>query len=70
MIPFNEDQQRNFIERTCGLAKDRGWEGMFSVNFHTLFVRPSTMVSKMRNNEVCSDRVFDRRAADLTLKNG
>ncbi|CAM9117268.1 unnamed protein product [Ectocarpus sp. 13 AM-2016] len=26
MIPFNKDQQRSFVERTCSLASGRGWK--------------------------------------------
>ncbi|CAN0201164.1 unnamed protein product [Ectocarpus sp. 6 AP-2014] len=29
MIPFNKDQQRNFVERTCSLASGRGWKPLF-----------------------------------------
>lgn len=29
MIPFNKDQQRSFIERTCTLASEKGWKRLF-----------------------------------------
>lgn len=29
MTPFNKDQQRSFIERTCTLASEKGWKRLF-----------------------------------------
>lgn len=52
MIPFNKEQQRSFVEKTCTLASEKGWKRLFG----EILVSTKLLVSRLLH----MDSVFSK----------